>query len=75
MLYAQFIKHTASAVQHPFFFIVSGNCKRGMICHMVMNPLYYSSLLMTTELIRFKGTTVGFRMDEYKEAFFGKKTI
>ena len=38
---------------------------------MGMTPLYYSALLMAAGLIRFKGGTVCFPRDEYKESFFG----
>ena len=40
---------------------------------MGMTPWYYSILLMSAGLIRFKGITVCFRMDECKEAFLGNK--
>ena len=71
MLWAQFIKHSAAAIQHPFFFIVRGNCKKGMLHHMGMTPLYYSTLLMAAGLIRFKGSTVCFQRDECSDSFFG----
>ena len=48
-----------------------GNCKKGMLLHMGMTPVYYSALLMADGLIRFKGSTVCFLRDECKESFFG----
>ena len=73
ILYVVGAIHQAFSSGHStsILFIVRGNCKKGMLRHMGMTPLYYSALLMAAGLIRFKGSTVCFQRDECSDSFFG----
>jgi len=52
-LFAEFIKWSAAVIGQPYFFVVSGNCKKGLLHHMGMSPKFFFALLLATNFIRF----------------------
>ena len=66
---ASFIQRSADMIGQPFFFVLRGNCKQGLLRHMGLSPRLYAALLMAANLVSFKGDQVRVRQDDLNGGF------
>lgn len=63
---AEFIKRSSDAISSPWFFLIRGNCMKGLLRHMGLTPTTYSALLLAANLVNTKGSQVQFLATECK---------
>ena len=52
--FAAFIWASSLSIKAPYFFILRGNCKKGLLRHLGMSPKMYSALLLALEWMTFR---------------------